>query len=143
LSPRDEDILKNIGLIYIKTGKADLAQDYLLRASNLNPDKDEITLALGKAYFAAGKYQNALDCYLKIKDKVLDNKDIYYFIAMAYGKLQNRGESHYYFGLYFKKKEKEKAASSISRKHLIFSLRVPNETMPLPRKLKIWKTAKA
>jgi len=40
LSPRDEDILKNIGLIYIKTGKADLAQDYLLRASNLNPDKE-------------------------------------------------------------------------------------------------------
>lgn len=110
LSPRDEDILKNIGLIYIKTGKADLAQDYLLRASNLNPDKDEITLALGKAYFAAGKYQNALDCYLKIKDKVLDNKDIYYFIAMAYGKLQNRGESHYYFGLYFKKEGKRESS---------------------------------
>ncbi len=110
LSPRDEDILKNIGLIYLKTGDADLAQNYLLRASNLNPDKEEIILTLGKAYFASGKYQNALDCYLKIKDKSLDNEDIYYFIAMTYGKLQNRGESHYYFGLYFKKEGRRESA---------------------------------
>ncbi|MCG6538310.1 MAG: tetratricopeptide repeat protein, partial [Syntrophales bacterium LBB04] len=110
LSPRDEDILTNIGLIYLKTGKTDLAQDYLLRASNLNPNKDEIILALGKAYFASGKYQNALDCYLKLKDKVLDNEDINYFIAMTYGKLNNQGESHYYFGLYFKKEGKKESA---------------------------------
>ena len=110
LSPRDEDILKNIGLIYIKTGKNDFAQDYLLRASNLNPDKDEITLALGKAYFASGKYQNALDCYLKLKDKILDNEDINYFLAMTYGKLNNKGEAHYYFGLYFKKEGRRESA---------------------------------
>ena len=110
LSPQDEDVLKNIGLVYLKTGKADLAQDYLVRASNLNPDKDEINLSLGKAYFASGKYQNALDCYLKLKDKVLDNEDINYFIAMTYGKLNHKGESHYYFGLYFKKERKKKSA---------------------------------
>lgn len=110
LSPRDEDILKNIGLIYIKTGKADLAQDYLVRASNLNPDNDEITLALGKAYFASGKYQNALDCYLKLKDRILDNEDINYSLAMTYGKLGNKGDSHYYFGLYFKKENKKESA---------------------------------
>jgi len=46
----DADILKNIGLIYLKTGDSDLAQDYLLRAVKLNPDNDEITLALGKTY---------------------------------------------------------------------------------------------
>ncbi|MDD5344170.1 MAG: M48 family metalloprotease [Smithella sp.] len=110
LSPRDKDILKNIGLIYIKTGKADLAQDYLLRASNLNPGNDEITLALGKAYFASGKYQNALDGYLKLKDKVLDNDDINYSLAMTCGKLNHKGESHYYFGLYFKKEGKKESA---------------------------------
>jgi predicted Zn-dependent protease len=110
LSPQDEDVLKNIGLIYLKTGEANLAQDYLLQASNLNTDKDEITLALGKAYFASGKYQNALNCYLKLKDKVLDNEDINYFIAMTYGKLNNQGESHYYFGLYFKKAKKKESS---------------------------------
>jgi tetratricopeptide (TPR) repeat protein len=110
LSPLDEDVLKNIGLIYLKMGKADLSQDYLLRAANLNANNDEITLALGKAYFALGKYQNALDCYMKLKYKSLDDEDINYFIAMTYGKLNNQGESHYYFGLYFKKAKKKESA---------------------------------
>lgn len=110
LSPDDEDILKNIGLIYLKMGKADLAEGYLLRAAKLNPNKDEIILALGKAYFASGKYQKALDSYLILKDKVFDDMDINYFIAMTYGKLNNQGESYYYFGLYFKKEKKKESA---------------------------------
>jgi tetratricopeptide (TPR) repeat protein len=110
LSPRDEDVLKNIGLIYLKMGKADLAQDYLIRAASLNANNDEITLALGKAYFALGKYQNALESYLKLKDKTFHDEDINYFIAMTYGKLNNQGESHYYFGLYFKKAKKKESA---------------------------------
>jgi len=110
LSPQDEDVLKNIGLIYLKMGKADLAQEYLLRVVNLNGNNDETTIALGKAYFALGKYQNALDSYLKLKDKMFDDEDINYFIAMTYGKLNNQGESHYYFGLYFKKAKKKESA---------------------------------
>ena len=108
-APRDEDILKNIGLIYLKMGKADLALNYLLRCANLNPDNDEVTLAMGKSFFALNKYQNALDCFLKLKDKSLDD-DINYFIAMTYGKLNNQGESHYYFGMYFKKERKNDSA---------------------------------
>ena len=65
---------------------------------------------MGKAYYASGKYQNALDCYLKLKDTVLDNEDINYPIAMTYGKLNNQGDSHYYFGLYFKKEGKKESA---------------------------------
>ena len=83
-------------------GKADLAQDYLLHALSSNPNNDEITLALAKAYFSTGKYQKALDGYLSVKDKELDDTDINYFLAMTYGKLNNKGESHFYFGLYFK-----------------------------------------
>jgi predicted Zn-dependent protease len=110
LSPRDEDVLKNISLIYLKMGKADLAQDYLLRAANINANNDEVNLALGKAYFDLGKYQKAIDCYLKLKDKTFDDEDINYFIAMTYGKLNNQGESHYHFGLYFKKAKKKESA---------------------------------
>lgn len=110
LSPRDEDVLKNIGSLYLKMGKADIAQNYLLRAANLNANNDEVSLALGKAYFALGKYQNALDCYMKLKDKTFNDDDINYFIAMTYGNLNNKGESHYYFGLYFKKAKKKESA---------------------------------
>ena len=110
LSPRDADILKNMGLIYLKTGEAYLAQDYLLRAEKLNPDDDEITLALGRTYFALAKYQKALDCYLKLKDAAFDDMDINYFIAMTYGKINKKGESHYYFGLHFKQENKKESA---------------------------------
>ncbi len=110
LSPQDDDILKNMGLIYLRLGKTDQAQDVLLRASKINPTKDEITLALGKTYFANHLYQEALDCYLKLKDKEFDGEEIHYFIAMTYGKLNNLGESHYYFGLHFKKEKKKESA---------------------------------
>ena len=110
LSPRDEDVLKNIGLIYLKMGKADLALNYLQRAANSDTNNDEVILALGKTYFALGNYQKALDCFLKLENSALDDVDINYHIAMAYGKLNNRGEMHYYFGLHFKKIKKKESS---------------------------------
>jgi tetratricopeptide (TPR) repeat protein len=110
LSPRDEDVLKNIGLIYLKMGKADLALNYFQRAANLDTNNDEVILALGKTYFALGNYQNALESFLKLENSALDDVDINYHIAMAYGKLNNQGESHYYFGLHFKKVKKKESS---------------------------------
>jgi len=110
LSPRDEDVLKSLGLIYLRMGKADRAQSYLLLASTINADNDEVTLALGKAYDALGKYSNAIECYLKLENKNIDDLDIHYYIAMTYGKLNIQGESHYNFGLYFKKINKKDSA---------------------------------
>jgi tetratricopeptide (TPR) repeat protein len=75
----------------------------------LNSENDEVALALANAYFASGNYQSALNSYLTLKDKV-DDADINYHIAMAYGKLNNQGESHYYFGLHFKKSNKKESA---------------------------------
>jgi predicted Zn-dependent protease len=107
LSPRDEDILKNIGLIYLKMGKADLALTYLQRAASSDSNNDEVVLALGKAYFALSNFQKALDCFIKLENSTLDDVDMNYHIAMAYGKLGNKGEFHYYFGLYLKKAKKK------------------------------------
>ena len=110
LSPRDEDILKNIGLIYLKMDKADLALNYLQHAANSDTNNDEVILALGKTYFALGNYQKALESFLKLENRTLEDGDINYLIAMAYGKLNNQGESHYYFGLYFKKAKKKESS---------------------------------
>jgi beta-barrel assembly-enhancing protease len=118
LSPRDEDVLKSLGLIYLKMGKAGLAQNYLLRALIVNKDSDEATLALGKAYDAQAKYDNALECYLKLENAKLDDVDIHYYIAMTYGKLNIMGESHYNFGLYFQKQMKKDSALFHFRKAL-------------------------
>jgi len=110
LSPRDEDILKNIGLIYIKMGESSLAQDYLLRAVSLNANDSDVTFALGKTYLDSGNYQKALDYFLKLENRSTNDNDLNYQIAMAYGKLNNQGESHYYFGLHFKKDNKKESA---------------------------------
>ncbi len=110
LTPLDEDVLKSLGQIYLRMGKADQAKDYLLRARAINPDNDEVVLALGKAYDTLGKHDKALECFLKLENKILDDVDIHYYIAMTYGKLNILGESHYNFGLYFKKIKKKESA---------------------------------
>ena len=118
LAPQDEDLLTHIGLIYLKMGHAGQARIYLLKASEMNPDDEQITLALGKAHFATGDFQSALQCFLKLQDKTFDDTDIHYHIAMSYGRLNQRGEAHYYFGLYFKKERKKESALFHFRKAL-------------------------
>jgi beta-barrel assembly-enhancing protease len=110
LSPRDEDVLKNMGLLYLKTAKAELAQEYLLKAESINPKNSEVAYALGKTYLYQENYQKALNYFLKLDERSLNDDDMNYQIAMAYGKLNNQGESHYYFGLHFKKERKRESA---------------------------------
>ncbi|MBP7766609.1 MAG: M48 family metalloprotease [Syntrophaceae bacterium] len=108
--PQDADVLKSIGLIYLKTGDAGQARAYLLQAAKSAPEDEEILLALGRAHYAAGDFHNALACFLKLRDKTSDDANVMYHIAMSYGKLNQAGESHYYFGLYFQKEKKSDSA---------------------------------
>ncbi|MEE9911180.1 MAG: M48 family metalloprotease [Deltaproteobacteria bacterium] len=119
-APQDEDILTHIGLMYLKTGDAAQARTHLFAAAKIRPENDEITFALGKAYFATGDYPNALKSFLKLQDKTFGEIDINYYIAMSYGRLNEQGESHYYFGLYFKKEKKKESALFHFRKALGF-----------------------
>ena len=110
LAPRDEDVLKSAGLIYLKAGDARQARFYLQKASAINPENDQTTLALGKAYFAEGDYAGALNYFLKLQHQTIEGEDINYHIAMSYGRLNQMADSHYYFGLYFKKENKTQSA---------------------------------
>jgi len=118
LAPKDEDILKSLGLIYLKTGDAAKARVHLAAAAKLYPENEQVTLALGKAHFAVGDFQNALVCFLKLGNRKFEDIDINYYIAMSYGRLNQPAESHYYFGLYFKKEKKKESALFHFRKAL-------------------------
>ncbi len=142
LSPDDDDILKNMGLIYLKTGKADMAEEYLQRAVILNAKNDENRLALGKAYFARGKYRNALDCFLSINDKKTGSSDMNYLLAMTYGKLNNQGESHYYFGLHFMQEKKRESALFHFNEALNYIPQNPERTAEINRFIKELKGVK-
>jgi len=136
LSGPDPDTLKNIGLIYLKIGETVLARQYLIEAFHSNPDDNEVILALGRTYFDSGNYLKALDYYLRIKDVVFDNDEINYFIAMTYGRLNDKGESHYHFGLHFKNTERTESALFHFKEALNFFSKNSEKNMAILKQIK-------
>ena len=110
LSPDDQDITRDLGILYFKLGRPADAIVFLRRALTLKEDDLDTLLYLGRSYELQGDYTAALNLYKKIEKKNINDADIYYSIAMAYGKTNNPGDSHYYFGIYFKKKKKMDSA---------------------------------
>jgi len=110
LSPDDVDILRDLGINHFNAGRTSDALIFLRRAYSLNEKDDETLLYLGRTYEQAGNLSMALDFYRKYLEKNPSDVNILYNIAMAYGKNGNEGESHYYFALFFKKKNKPESA---------------------------------
>lgn len=110
LSPNDEDVTRDLGIVYFKLGKTSQAIDYLHKAVALNGNDTGALLYLGRSYEQLGDYATALNIYKKLESINIDEADVYYSIAMAYGKTQNPGSSHHNFGIYFKKKNKPDTA---------------------------------
>ncbi|MDO9530046.1 MAG: M48 family metalloprotease [Syntrophales bacterium] len=110
LSPDDEDVLKDFGISYFKIGKTSDAIAVLTKAYALDENDADVLLYLGRSYEAAGDYKTSLNLYRKLNEKDPDNINAYYYLAMAYGKANEQGDSHYNFGIYFKKKKTLKSA---------------------------------
>jgi tetratricopeptide (TPR) repeat protein len=110
LSPDDQDINRDLGILYFKLGRAAEALVFLSKALSLKEDDLDTLLYLGRSYELQGDHTAALSFYKKIEKKNMIDADMYYSVAMAYGKTNNPGDSHYYFGLYFKKKKKMESA---------------------------------
>lgn len=109
-SPDDADILRDMGIQYFNLGNTVDAIDPLQRAYFIDENDEDTIVFLGRAYDATGNYRSALKLYEKFRKGNPRNTDIYYNLAMIYGKLNNMGKSHYNFGTYFKKKGKSKSA---------------------------------
>ncbi len=105
LSQDDQDITRDLGILYFKLGRSADAIVFLNKALSLKEDDLDTLLYLGRSYELQGDYTAALNLYKRIGKKDINDADIYYSIAMAYGKTNNPGDSHYYFGIYFKKKK--------------------------------------
>jgi predicted Zn-dependent protease len=91
LAPDDSDILRDLGIVYLKSGHPGEAMQCLRKVVDLDAN-DAIALSyLAKSYEAVG---NSTD------------PEVFYSLAFAYGKTNNAGDSHYNFGIYFKKKDK-------------------------------------
>ncbi len=110
IAPNDADISRDLGIAYFKLGRISEAVEILNKAVILNEDDLDAVLYLGRSYELQGDYIKALTLYKKIENRNIDDVDVYYSIAMAYGKTNNPGDSHYNFGIYFKKKNKMDSA---------------------------------
>ena len=109
-SPDDADILRDLGISYFNLGRMDDAVQILQRAYRANREDPDTTSYLGRAYGNTGKSSDALELYKKLLLKNPDGGQVHYNLAMLYGKINRKGESHYHFGIYFKKEGKTKSA---------------------------------
>jgi beta-barrel assembly-enhancing protease len=106
LAPDDPDILRDLGIALFKLGQFEDAAQNLRRAIRFREYDLEANLLLGKTLAALGDMQGALRLYKNLEARLPDDPEIHYNLAMVYGKMGQAGDSHYYFGLYFKKKGK-------------------------------------
>jgi len=110
LAPDDGDILKDMGIAYFKSGHPVEAIIYLGKAVEIEESNTTAAFYLGKTYEAQGNYPKSLEIYKNLEKKNPDDVDVQYGLASAYGKTDKLGESHYHFGIYFKKQNKPASA---------------------------------
>jgi beta-barrel assembly-enhancing protease len=109
-SPDDPDILRDLGMALFKIGQLDDAARNLRRATQLRENDMDAHLHLGKTLEALGDVAGALFLYKKMEARHPEDPELFYSMAMVYGKTGRMGDSHYYFGRYFQGKGKKDSA---------------------------------
>ncbi|MDI9569844.1 MAG: M48 family metalloprotease [Pseudomonadota bacterium] len=110
LAPSDPDILREMGGAYLKAGKSKEAVPYLQEAVRGDPENVTTLLYLAQAYEAQGRKAEAIAIFKEIERKTVDDEDVFYAMATIYGQNNRLYESHYYFGRYFKKRNRRESA---------------------------------
>lgn len=109
-APNDIDALRDFGIMYFNLRRMPEAETYLKKAYAVNDGDAQTLLYLGKCYEESGRFSEALEIYSKYQRRNAQDTNIYYNIAMMYGRTGDEGMSHYNFGIYFKKKGKTDSA---------------------------------
>jgi tetratricopeptide (TPR) repeat protein len=108
LFPKDPDLLREIGIVYFLSGKLDQAignLEAMRSVSALNGDADLSTLYyLGRAYQEKEDLANALPLFLKVQKEMPEFVEVYHNLGSVYGRMGQKGLSHFYYGKYFKLK---------------------------------------
>ena len=116
LAPKDPDLFRELGIVYFLSGKVDQAIENLeaIRStSEEGQDNDLMTLYyLGRGYQEKGDFAKALPLFLKVQKEEPEFIDVYHHLGSVYGRMGQKGLSHFYFGKYFKLKGEKECPSS-------------------------------
>jgi len=107
-APNDLDILKERGVAYFLSGKLEQAMEDLetvrstpSRGADQNNDL-LILYYLGRTYQEKGEFFKALPLFQRVQKEAPFFIDVYLNLGSVYGRLGQKGLSHFYFGKYFK-----------------------------------------
>jgi beta-barrel assembly-enhancing protease len=113
-APKDLDISRELGITYFLSGKIDQAIENL-EAARSYPEKvednDLLTLYyLGRGYQEKGDFAKALQLFLKVQRGRPEFIDLYLHLGSVYGRIGQKGLSHFYYGKHFKLKRERNNA---------------------------------
>jgi beta-barrel assembly-enhancing protease len=106
--PDEPGLLRELGVSYFLAGKVDQAIGSLEHLRSLPPTEGGqkaslLTLFyLGRAYQEKGDFSRAADLLQTVRKEVPDFVDVYHSLGSVYGRMGNKGKSHFYFGMYFR-----------------------------------------
>ncbi len=107
LAPTDPDILRELGISDFLSGKLDLAIENL-EALRFIPktggDRNEDLMDLyylGRGYQEKGDFAKALPLFLKVQKEMPQFVEVYHNLGSVYGRMDQKGLSHLYFGKHF------------------------------------------
>jgi tetratricopeptide (TPR) repeat protein len=107
LAPNDLDILKERGVAYFLSGKLEqAAEDFetVRSTPSAGGQKNDLLILyyLGRTYQEKGEFSKALPLFQRVQQEVPFFIDVYLNLGSVYGRLEQKGLSHFYFGKYFK-----------------------------------------
>ncbi len=111
LNPQDPDVLRELGIVYFLSGKIDQAMEVLEAGCSFSSGRDPLAIYyLGRGYQEKGNLTKALSLFLEVQKDMSDFVDIYLNIGSVYGRMGQKGLSHFYYGKHFKLKGDRKNA---------------------------------
>ncbi len=112
-APQDTDLLRELGIAYFLAGKPEQARKHLEDILSIfqGQEADSLTLFyLGRVNQMNGDFTRALTLFQKVQKKNPEFLDVYHSLGSIYGRLGQKGLSHFFFGKYFRLKGDKKNA---------------------------------
>ncbi|OPL15292.1 MAG: hypothetical protein AVO39_02555 [delta proteobacterium MLS_D] len=110
LSPLDWEITRDFGISLFQQGNVEYALAMLKRAYGLKKEDRDILFYLGRCHETMNRPAEAITYLRHVNTIDPEDEDTLYHLAVNYGNTGELGQSHYYFGFYFKKIGKTQSA---------------------------------